>query len=153
MLALLIVADRFDEQSDRSFARQDDRDAQHSQAQQNRERQPEKASVADIGKARIGERDNLAARDQLRDTAAGDHQDKRCDDRLHVEAPTSKTVPGARKKCHAERRRDDHRKGNSVDVDQLRRHRAGNRHHRAHRQIHAARRDDQRHAQRQQHHL
>jgi len=36
-------------------------------------------------------------------------------------------------------------------VDQLRRHRSGNGHHRAYRQINASRRDHERHAQRKQH--
>ena len=70
-----------------------------AKTQQNRKWQPEKASVADVGEARIGERNDLAAGDQLRDTAAGDHQDKRSDDRLHVESPDEQTVPGARQQA------------------------------------------------------
>ncbi len=65
----------------------------------------------------IREGDNLAARDQLRDTTPGDHQDKRRHDRLNAEDPYQQTVPGPGENCHRERGGDDRWKGNSRDVD------------------------------------
>ena len=74
--------------------------------------------------------------DELRDAAAGHHQDQGGDDRLDTEHRDQKAVPQPASKADAERGGERHRQADA-GVDKARGDRAADRHDRADRQVDA----------------
>src|SRR5690606_30468652 len=104
---------------------------------------------------RVDRRDE-AARDQQRDTAPGEHEHERRDDRLHPDHRHQESVPGAEQ--HADQHRDADRTEHGAQVVGRRRavddrERDGTRdgHDGADGEVDAARRDHDHHAERDEH--
>ena len=117
------------------------------------ERQAEEMAVAEEDERRVFESDDLSAADEHRDAAADDHEDERGDDRLDAQRGDEHAIPSAEQSTGHEadaEHRDERHPGAD---DEHRRERAGDRHDRANGEIDAARGDDERHAEREEHHL
>ena len=122
-----------------------------------RHRQAEQEAIAEREERRVVDGDDLAAGEQLRDAAAGHHEDERGDDGLHAGLDHQQPVPQAAGRGDAERgaERQPQRivaghlaAGAEAAADHERRHRRGDGDHGAHRDVEAAHRDHQRHAER-----
>src|SRR5690606_33319698 len=113
------------------------------------ERHGQQVAAADELVAGLVDGDDLAAGDELGQAAPGHHEDQRGDDRLDADRRDQEPVPGAEQHGQPQRQHHGHQHALLL-VDEQAGERPGDGHDRADRQIDAAGRDDQRHAQRHQ---